>query len=485
MTKHKTKTIGVILAAGDGTRFGASVPKQFTKLAGRAVLDYTIDVFEKSSLIDEIVVVTKDDYIGVVENIARSSGWTKLKSIVVGGKNRMESTLSALEALSTCSPDTKVLIHDAVRPFVTNTILNDCIQALEQFPAVDTVVPSSDTIVAVQDDDLVAAIPDRSKIRRGQTPQGFRLDIIRQAYTKIIDNNYSDRTFTCDCSVVMAMLPGIQVATVPGSASNIKITEPIDLFLAEKLIQSRMVDLEDTTDFAKLQGKRLVIFGGRSGIGKSIRDLALHCGAEVFSASRSENSVDVSDAHSVSHFLDRIAADGKQIDAVINTSGVMFREPLAQAASERIREMVETNYLGAINVATASRLHLLKSKGCLVNFSSSSYTRGRALYAVYSSTKAAIVNLSQALAEEWIADGIRVQCISPERTSTPMRRQNFGQEDRTTLLAPEFVAQKTLQAVLLPNTGLVINVRIARPAPEKTTAGKPSAALATSGLGGL
>src|SRR5690606_29814463 len=151
-------------------------------------------------------------------------------------------------------------------------------------------------------------------------------------------------------------------------------------------------------------------------------------GVDAIVASRSTNSVDVADFDSVNAFLAGVASDGRPIDGIINTAGILIKRPFTQMSQKQISDVVATNYHGALNVAFASREYLLKSRGALINFTSSSYTRGRAYYAVYSSTKCAVVNLTQALAEEWHEDGIRVHCISPERTRTPMRTSNFGYE---------------------------------------------------------
>lgn len=451
------KTVGIILGGGVGARFGANTPKQFLKLAGRMVIEHTIDVFEKSTHIDEIVVVTRPDYVDQCWQLASLNGWTKVTKIIVGGAERMDSTYSAIKCLSGYADDTKVLLHDAVRPFVTEEILQRCVVALDSFPAVDVVIPSADTIVAVHDNGCIANIPPRSTMRRGQTPQAFTLGVIRQAYEKALAGGLRD--FTCDCGVVRGMLPQFPVATVNGADTNIKVTTPMDLFLAEKLMQSRTSTLTNEADLRSLAGKRLVVFGGSSGIGKSIRDLALLNGAEAIVASRSSNRVDVADFNSVNGFLTEVASDERPIDAIVNTAGVLIKRPFAQMTHQQINEMVAINYHGAINVASAAREHLMRSRGALINFTSSSYTRGRAYYAIYSSTKCAIVNLTQALAEEWHGDGIRVHCINPERTNTPMRTSNFGIEDPLTLLDPEVVARATLTAISTHSTGLVIDVR--------------------------
>ena len=124
-----------------------------------------------------------------------------------------------------------------------------------------------------------------------------------------------------------------------------------------------------------------------------------------------------------------------------------------------IKKDIEINYIGAINVAKASIPYLQKTKGGILLFASSSYTRGRALYSTYSSTKAGIVNLSQALAEELSSDKIRINVINPERTATPMRFKAFGKEPDGSLLEPEKVAEASLKTLLSDLTGQVIDVR--------------------------
>jgi 2-C-methyl-D-erythritol 4-phosphate cytidylyltransferase len=440
-----------------GLRFGGNVPKQYIKLAGKMVIEHTVDVFEKSPHIDEIMIVAQRDFIDQAWHLVNVNGWSKVQKVILGGKDRMDSTFSALKAMEDCSEDTKVLFHDAVRPFVTNEILSRCSLALEDFPAADVVISSADTIVSIHDNGCIANIPPRSTMRRGQTPQAFKLGVIRSAYEKAYASGRRD--FTCDCGVVRATLPHLEVATVEGADSNIKITTPMDLFLAEKLMQSRAAAMSDDADLSGLAGKKIVVFGGSSGIGKSIRDLALINGAEAVVASRTANSVDVSDLSSVTSFLKEITSDGRPIDAVINTAGILVKRPFSQMSPEQVTEIIAVNYHGAINVAFASREFLMKAKGALINFTSSSYTRGRAFYAIYSSTKSAIVNLTQALAEEWHEDGIRVHCINPERTKTPMRTSNFGYEDPLSLLDPDVVAHTTLRTALMPGTGMIVDVR--------------------------
>ena len=138
---------------------------------------------------------------------------------------------------------------------------------------------------------------------------------------------------------------------------------------------------------------------------------------------------------------------------------MLNKEPLATMDYETILAAIQTNYIGTVNVALSAFPYLRKSHGKLTFFTSSSYTRGRAFYSIYSSTKAAIVNFVQAIAQEWEGYGIAVNCINPERTKTPMRVRNFGNEPADTLLAAEKVAESTLQTLLSDYTGQVIDVK--------------------------
>ena len=115
--------------------------------------------------------------------------------------------------------------------------------------------------------------------------------------------------------------------------------------------------------------------------------------------------------------------------------------------------------MGAINIARASERYLRQTKGHLLLFTSSSFTRGRAHYSIYSSCKAAVVNLTQALAEEWSHNGVRINCINPERTLTPMRTRNFGYENPASLLDAEAVAKCSLQTLGTSLSGQVIDIR--------------------------
>lgn len=451
------KNVAIILSGGTGTRFGSDKPKQFAKLAGRAVIEYTIERFEKSADIDEIIIVSQNEYIDYMWELVAKNQWHKVSKVVNGGKERFDSTYSALKTLINYDGHCKILLHDAVRPLISDTIIRKCVDALESFDAVDVVIPSADTLVEVHDDGCIANIPHRASMRRGQTPQAFRLEKIRQAYEKAAA--MGKFAFTCDCGVLRNMLPETRVITVEGDENNIKITHPLDLFIAEKLLQEKSSHALNSANLDFLRDKHMVIFGGGSGIGLEMMKVATLCGAKVHIASRSHNDIDITHLDSVKNYLTDIVAEHGNIDFIVNTAGVLIKKPLATLTQQEVMALININYLGAVNVAIAAKERLICNSGMLLNFTSSSYTRGRAFYALYSSAKAAVVNLTQALAEEWIEDKVKVNCINPERTATPMRTVNFGEEPADSLLHARDVAVKSLEVLVTQSTGMVIDIR--------------------------
>jgi 2-C-methyl-D-erythritol 4-phosphate cytidylyltransferase len=141
------------------------------------------------------------------------------------------------------------------------------------------------------------------------------------------------------------------------------------------------------------------------------------------------------------------------------TAGILEKGNLAEMDEETIDRVLQVNFVGPVTAARLALPYLQQTKGQLLLYTSSSYTRGRARYALYSATKAALVNLTQALADEWAEFGVRVNCVNPERTATPMRTRAFGAEPEHTLLSAEAVAQASLDVLISELTGQVIDVR--------------------------
>lgn len=453
------KTIGIILAGGVGARMGLGYPKQFAKIAGKTVLEHTLDVFQNHDNIDEIIVVAVPFYEEGIKRIVITGKYDKVTKVINGGKERTDSTKSALATLRNYDAGTKLIIHDSVRPLLAAHVINECIEKLDTYNAVDVVIPCTDTIVQVGDHDEIVNIPNRSELRQGQTPQAFNLGTLRKAYVIYDQMNLAS---TCDCGIVLKALPDEKVATVSGSETNIKLTQSVDLFLADKLFQSRNnCTLEQMTSFdvfSEIKDKVFVVFGGSYGIGAEVIALANDFGGKTYSFSRS-SGVNVKNIETLEKALASVYEKEGRIDYVINTAALLVNRPLDHMSAIEIAEMVSVNLTGAINVALAAKSYLKEVSGSLLNYTSSSYTRGRAYSSVYSSTKAGVVNLTQALAEEWAIEAVRVNCINPERTKTPMRLNNFGIEPDDSLLDAQTVAFASLLALVNPVTGNVIDVK--------------------------
>lgn len=452
------KNIAVILSGGKGQRLGDQIPKQFLKLAGKKVIEHTLDVFQNHPLIDEIVIVSNPSYIQEMESIIIRNRYTKIKKVLKGGFERYQSSMVAINSFEN---EVNLIFHDAVRPLVNDRIISDCIAALDEYSAVDVAIRTTDTIIQVDDSSFISGIPDRSYLMNGQTPQAFKLSTIKKAYELALKD--PEFKTTDDCGVVNKYLPHIPIYVIKGEQFNMKLTYKEDLFLLDKLFQLKSIASQSKIITEKTKSNLInavvVVFGGSYGIGSYIVNICKNNNAHVYSFSRSENGVDISNIQMVRDSLKEVFNKEGRIDAVVNTAGILDKEPLNNISYESILRSINVNYLGTIIVAKESYSYLKESKGSLLLFTSSSYTRGRQLYSLYSSSKAAIVNFVQALSEEWYEDMVRINCINPERTKTPMRIKNFGFEPDSTLLDPQVVAVASINVLFSSLTGEVVDVK--------------------------
>lgn len=456
------KCVAIILASGSGNRAGFTRPKQLAKLGGRPVVAHSLERFQSHPAIDEIAIVTSQGCIDEIEALVGREQRTKVKRVLLGGKERYESSLAAIRAYEAEARDRDInlIFHDAVRPLVSHKIIGDVVAALGHFGAVDTAVAAADTVIfADSATNVIREIPDRRLARLGQTPQGFHYEVIKAAYDKALGD--PEFRTTDDCGVVLKYAPGEKIYVVDGALTNLKLTYAEDLMILDKFLQSsagkRLDAPAETLLLSKLDGKTIVIIGGTSGIGAAMASLAGAYGANVRAAGRS-TGLDIRDPDSIANLLRDAEKKGGQIDAVVNAAAILNRQPLANMELAEIAESIETNILGALNVARLSYPHLRGSRGHLMMFASSSYTYGRAFYSTYSAAKAAVVNLTQALADEWMADGIKVNCVNPERSRTPMRTKAFGYEPPESLLDPEMVARKALGILISETTGFIYDI---------------------------
>ena len=210
-------------------------PKQFLSIYNKPLIVHTIEAFEMHDDIDMILIVTNDTYIDDVKIWCKQYDLTKVQYIVAGGSSRQESVYNGLKKLEKIgiSDEDIILIHDAARPLISQTIITDNIEACKKYQAVDTVIPSSDTIIRSVDKETICEIQKRSEQYQGQTPQSFTFKVINDAheYAKSINNTET----TDDCRLVLNM--GKDVHLVNGSKLNFKITTFDDLMMLKALLK--------------------------------------------------------------------------------------------------------------------------------------------------------------------------------------------------------------------------------------------------------
>ena len=221
------KTCGaVIVAAGTASRMGG-IDKVMAPLAGEPMICRTIRVFQNCDAISEIVIVTRPDLIAAIAGL--TAGMNKVKAVVAGGKSRQESVGLGLNALS--EKVKLAAIHDGARPFVTWQVIDRVVRAANSYGAAAPGIPVKDTIKVVQGG-IVKSTPDRSGLQAVQTPQVFDIDLLRGALKKAAQDGSQ---VTDDCSAVELM--GMSVKMVEGDERNMKITTPMDLKIAELLLE--------------------------------------------------------------------------------------------------------------------------------------------------------------------------------------------------------------------------------------------------------
>jgi len=240
------RTVAVVLAGGSGVRLGGGTPKQLQLLAGRTLVEHCVAAFDAAPGIDDIVVVMPAGFVGEAERIL-AGRYRKLGHVITGGIDRPGSTSRAIDLLSRTGEDCNVLFHDAARPLVDQRIIADCVAGLADWAALGVVVPTADTIAQLADG-VMTSIPPRESLGRCQTPQGFRLSVIRRAYElAAADPDAATFTATDDCGIVLRYLPEVRVRVVPGSERNLKITYSRDLRIAEAALRETVADEPNTS----------------------------------------------------------------------------------------------------------------------------------------------------------------------------------------------------------------------------------------------
>ncbi len=237
-TTKNIKSAAVILAGGTGKRMGGDVPKQYLELCGHPLLYYAIDCFEKSSVSEIVLVVTPGDEEKVKKDIVLKYGFAKVRGIVAGGKERYNSSFNGIRAVSDAGI---VLIHDAARALITVDVIERTIEDACEYGACVAAVPSKDTIKLSDADGFVESTIDRSRAWIIQTPQTFKMTLIKASYEQA-EKEAAEKGlsgFFTDDAMVAERYSGQKVRITMGSYENIKVTTPDDLKVAEEILVNR------------------------------------------------------------------------------------------------------------------------------------------------------------------------------------------------------------------------------------------------------
>lgn len=233
---EKQKTVAVCLAAGQGKRMESKVQKQYLLIQDKPVLYYALKAFQDSPVEEIVLVVGAGEEEYCKKEIVDSYGFTKVKAIVTGGKERYHSVYNGLQAVGEAD---YVLIHDGARPFLTREIIDRCVKGAKEYKACVAGMPVKDTIKLADNDNNIESTPERSKVWMIQTPQAFEYPLIKKAYTTLIEQEElgmkTSIPVTDDAMVVEYFL-NQKVHLVYGSYENIKITTPEDMRIAEVFV---------------------------------------------------------------------------------------------------------------------------------------------------------------------------------------------------------------------------------------------------------
>ena len=232
-----------ILAGGKGSRFGSpDLPKQFQLLGTKPIIIHTLEQFLLNARIDRILVGVPKDWLSYTNDLLKKYIPQYQDIIVIaGGASRNETIMNAISYIDEnfgVKAEDIIITHDAVRPFVTQRIINDNIDAMKKYDAVDTAIPAYDTIIHVDESQVITDIPDRKYIQCGQTPQTFKITRLAADYQSLTDQ---EKAILTDACKILAIKHNA-VYVVAGESFNIKITTVFDLKMANAILAGREND---------------------------------------------------------------------------------------------------------------------------------------------------------------------------------------------------------------------------------------------------
>lgn len=238
------KNVAIVLAAGSGKRMQSDVKKQYIELEGKPLIWYALDAFEKSEIITDVILVTGSDDIEYCNsNIVNKYEFTKVRTIVSGGRERYHSVMAGIDAIAVAGGCEYVFIHDGARPFVDEPMLERLLSDVKYHEACVAAVKSKDTIKIANAADFVVSTPNRNLSWIIQTPQVFEYELIKEAYGILKEEECGlpcQGIVVTDDAMVVETWTKHKVKLTEGSYENIKVTTPIDLLLASAILKDTL-----------------------------------------------------------------------------------------------------------------------------------------------------------------------------------------------------------------------------------------------------
>lgn len=239
---------GVIVAGGSGLRFGAALPKQFLDLAGCPIIMHTIKAFADGQKLENIYVGVHPEWVEHMKNLVSEympQEEQKRIHLVPGGRERNDTIMNIIEEIEKdfgTNEEHYIITQDGVRPFVSQRLIEAHIDAVLKYDAVDTAIPAVDTIIVSKDGEVIDDIPERKYLYQSQTPQSFRMDLLKKLYGELTPEEKGRLTDACKICTVHQ----VPVHIVEGETSNIKITTAIDLKIAQAITEKHKIDTKNS-----------------------------------------------------------------------------------------------------------------------------------------------------------------------------------------------------------------------------------------------
>lgn len=423
------KTVAILLAGGIGERFGGSIPKQFISLNGKPIIQYSIEAFQESPLIDYIIIVTHPNWIKYCRRKF------DVNKVVRGGKTRNESTYRGLKA---CPKNTKyVLIHDAVRPYLDSQIIERIVNALEEgYQAVDTIADIHDGLIEIDESDIITRISNRKIAKLSQTPEGFDYDTLLDIYQR--------RTIDTVDDVSLAHYYGVKSKAVEGVQINTKITYPSDLFIAEQLVKYNFPTIRKP----ELKNKSILVLGGSGGIGKAIVKELSRLGAEVIAPSHQEVDLNKS---KLPRWLSKL-----RFDCIIHATGIAYTDE--DGLIKKFNEMMNVNCRSALLLVNLA-VKTMPEGGNIILIGSTAASRGRRGITLYSASKAALNSLVESQSARLAKHNIRINCICPARVNTKLQKKLFSDSKKSEMISTKDIAKIIVGYCDIDTTGQIIYIK--------------------------